>query len=136
MKKLLAVILIMGLILPAAALAEDVVGSWYMLYDKTIVPEMASSFNNCDLIVATYSFMPDGTIILTENDITAGESEQHCGPAGKWEANGTEYTYSIVGLGSGKAYVKDGMIYLELQNNVFLKLRHMDPYDPYGDYVY
>lgn len=136
MKKLLAVILILALLLPAAALADDIVGTWYMLYDKTVVPEMAASFDNCDLIVASYSFMPDGSIILTENDVKDGNSEPHYGPTGKWEANGSEYTYSIMGLGSGKAYVKDGMIYLELQNNVFLKLRHMDPYDPYGDYVY
>lgn len=136
MKKLIAVIMTLAMLLPAAALAEDVIGSWYMLYDKTVVPEMASSFNNCDLIVATYSFMPDGTIILTENDITSGESDPHCGPTGKWEANGTEYTYSIMGLGTGKAYVKDGMIYLELKNNIFLKLRQMEPFNPYADYEY
>ena len=103
MKKLLAFILILALLLPAAALAEDIVGTWYMLYDKTVVPEMAASFDNCDLIVASYSFMPDGSIILTENDVKDGNSEPHYGPTGKWEANGSEYTYSIMGLGSGRA---------------------------------
>ena len=136
MKKLITIILILALLLPAAALADDIVGTWYMLYDKTVVPEMAATFDNCDLIVASYSFMPDGSIILTENDVKDGNSDPHYGPAGKWEANGSEYTYSIIGLGSGRAVVKDGMIYLTLNEKICIKLHRMEPFNPYTDYDY
>lgn len=137
MKRLIAIIMIMALLVPAAALAgEPIVGTWYMLFDKSVTPEIADLFQGYDLIVAAYSFMENGTVILTENDILNGNSEPHTGGSGKWEKKQTNYSYSIIGLGSGEAYVKDDMIYLEAQNGVYLKLRRMIPFNPYQDYQY
>ena len=137
MKKLIAAILIMALLLPAAALAADpIVGSWYMLYDKTLVPELADSFQNYDLIVSVYSFMEDGTIIGTENDIKDGVSTPFCRGVGKWDKALFSYKYSIVGLGSGDAKISDGFLCLKTASGPYLKLRKMEPYNPYTDYEY
>ena len=45
MKKLIAVIMILALLAPAAVLADrdPIVGSWYFLYDKALYPEFAST---------------------------------------------------------------------------------------------
>ena len=136
MKKLVTVLLILALLLPAAALADEIVNSWYIVYSKEAVPEMASAFQDYDLIVAVYSFMPDGSVMQSENDIKGGTANPHCGPVGKWEANGSEYTYSILGLGSGRAFIKDGLLHLELQGGIKMVFRKMELFNPYTDYVY
>ena len=138
MKKFLCLILIAALLIPVAAFADDsIVGTWYMLYDKNKVPEMASNFQNCDLVIATYSFLPDGSVYLAEHDVTDNNSVPLSAVAGKWEAAAFDYSYSVIGLGSGKAIVDKDEIFLEINSasHLYLKLRRMLPYDPYSDYV-
>lgn len=138
MKKFLCLILIVALLIPVVAFADDpIVGTWYMLYDKNKVPEMASNFQNCDLIISTYSFLSDGSIYLAEHDVTDKNSVPMSAVAGKWEKQTFDYTYNVIGLGSGKAIVDKDEIYLEINStsHLYLKLRRMLPYDPYSDYV-
>ena len=138
MKKLIAVALVIVMFLSTASLAEQdpIVNSWYMLYSKALVPELADSFQNYDLIVAVYSFMEDGTIIGTENDIKDGISSPIGQGVGKWEKNLLGYQYSIIGLGSGEAKIKNDVLYLKTSAGPNLKLRKMEPYNPYTDYEY
>lgn len=142
MKKLITIILILAMLLPAAALAEDrdpIVGSWYMLYDKSLYPEMAANFSNTDLIIMIFSFQEDGTVIVTENDITNGVSKASGAVAGKWEKGDPLYKYSILGMGQGDAYVDEGCIYLNIgteDQRGYFRMRKMEPMNPYADYIF
>ena len=141
MKKLITIILILALLLPAAAPAEDqepIVGCWYVYYSKAVTPELATSYQNYDRVIAVYIFNADGTITCLEHDYKEGGTDLPMyNSAGKWGHEGNDYKYSIIGLGEGKAFVKDGFIYLGIQNNMFyLKLRWLYPFNPYQDYDY
>lgn len=140
MKKLIALILIMAVLVPAAALADNerdpIVGSYYILFDSVLHSEFKESFGNNDLIVCVYSFMDDGRIIITENDIAGSDCTPINGVTGKWEKSGFKYTFSIVGFGTGEAYLKDNDIYLQMPKGYYMKLHALIPFDPYGDYVY
>ena len=140
MKKLLAVILIMGLILPAAALAEDpdpIVGSWYLLYDKSLFPEMASTFNGSDIAISVYWFMENGTIMSTENSITGTSGAPSFITAGRWSKSVDSYNYGVIGLGEGTALVEDDKILLSLpgSDGYYMVMHRMIPFDPYHDYL-
>ena len=138
MKKIIAAALVIAMFLSTAALAEQdpIVNSWYMLYSKALVPEFADSFQGCDLIIAVYSFMEDGTIIGTENDIKDGVSTPLGRGVGKWEKDLFGYKYSIIGLGSGEAKIKNNALYLKTSAGPYLIFRKMEPYNPYTDYEY
>lgn len=139
MKKLLALILIVVLAVPASALAADqdpIVGSWYMYYEKSLSPEFADLFQNSDFVVCVYIFTEDGSIVCTESDITGKSGNPIISAAGKWSNENGEYSYSIVGLGTGKALIDEESILVQLQNsNLYMKFRKLIPFDFYADYV-
>lgn len=137
MKKLLCVLLIIALLVPVMAFADDpIVGVWYLLYDKSECPEMAPNFQNVDYAVCAYIFMEDGSIYLAEHDITNSISTPISSVSGKWEKSLFNYTYNIIGFGSGNAVIDKDDLLLQMQNStVYVKLHRMIPYDPYGDYV-
>ena len=140
MKKLLAMILILALLLPAAALSgnsDPIVGAWYMFYSKNETPEMAATFGACEIMTAVYDFWENGTITLSETDVLDGASTPAYMAAGKWEKDGDTYQYSILGVGSGKCLIEGDSLLLGLNDNVvYMKLHRMIPFDPYNDYDY
>ncbi len=144
MKKLIALILILAMLLPAASVAEDrdpIVRCWYMLYDAEITPEMAANFPGYDKMISIYDFLENGTITLYEFDIRDGQATPISAAAGKWSKTNGAYSYSIIGLGEGDAYVKDGDLFLGIPSaiasaNIHMRLRGLEYYDPYSDYVY
>ena len=134
MKKLFCLLFVLVL-LPIVAFADDdIVGSWYMCFDKNATPEFASAFQDCDVIISVYTFWADGTITLFENDITDKSGTPIYTPTGKWEKTSSGYTYSIISLGSGAAIVDNDYIYLEVSTPVYLRLHKLIPLDPYTDY--
>ena len=141
MKKLLAVVLILALLLPVAALADDtadpIIGHWYLLFDKNVSPELASNFQDNDYIFMIFSFLSDGTILQSEIDIKDKTGNPYSGSAGKWERSGYDYSYSIIALGSGKALLEGDSLLLQMQNStIYLKLHKLIPLDAYNDYVF
>ena len=138
MKKLLALVLILALLLPAAALAEDpIVGHWYMLFDKEAAPEFASTFGNSDFVIMVLSFLSDGTVFQSESDVIDKTGTATANPAGKWEKKGSKYEYSVLVLGSGAAMIEDGYLILQIQeSDIYLRLRKLEPTDFYKDYVF
>lgn len=138
MKKLIALFLILSLALPVTVLAENrepIIGAWYMFFDSDITPEIAANFQWRDKIITVYDFTEDGVIMCLEVDIKEGQGTPLFSVAGKWSKSGDKYDYSLIGLGQGQSYVKDGLLYLGITDgNVYLKLRHMDYFDPYSDY--
>ena len=139
MKKLITVILILALILPAAAIAENdpVVGNWYFLFDASDYPELASMFDNVDIAFSVYWFTESGTIMSTELSVTEGTGTTNFVSAGRWSKENTGYKYSIIGLGEGKGILEGDNLFLSIQNaeGVYMMMRRMVPFNPYNDYV-
>lgn len=138
MKKLFAVILVSVLLMTVsfAESADPIVESWYMFYNRNVTPEFADSFGAYERIISVYTFNADGTISCLEHDYdgTASSSPMYMG-VGKWEHDGINYKYSIIGMGEGTAIVKDGSLYLGLNNNaIYLRLNRLVTLNPYADY--
>lgn len=140
MKKLIAFIMILAMLMPAAAMAADpdpIVGSWYLLYDKSLFPEMASTFNGADIAISVYWFMENGTIMSTENSITGTSGVPKFITAGRWSKSADSYNYGVIGLGEGTALVEDDKILLSLpgSDGYYMVMHRMIPFDPYHDYL-
>ena len=138
MKKLITVILIMAMLLPAAAMAADpIIGNWYFLYDKSEYPEIASMFGNADVSFSVYRFMESGTIMSTELSVTGDTGTADYVAAGRWVKEDYGYKYSIIGIGEGKALVEGDNMFFATQGmeGVYMLLRRMVPFNPYSDYV-
>ena len=141
MKKLIALLLILIMILPAASLAEDrdpIVGCWYMYYEKESFPELAETYNNNDYIIMVLIFTGDGTILTNETDIKDKAGTPVTYSAGKWQKNGSSYKFSIIGIGQGLIEIENDCILLQPSEyqNIFMKFRKLVPFDPYSDYIF
>ena len=137
MKKLVAVILLLALIVPAAALADrdPIVGSYYSVFDYTLYPEMATSSGGFDIMLMILTFYEDGTIMSTENDIVGKTGTQHFGALGKWEKTDTGYNISLIGLGEGEIIIEENSILVPIQTMGHLRMYKMMILNPYKDYV-
>lgn len=138
MKKFMIALILLTLSL-SFALAEDpdsVVGTYYLFYDKSATPEMATSFGAYDRMIAVYSFLSDGSIVCLEHDVLDGSGTPFFGSAGKWEPNGQNYKYNIIGFGSGELKLYDDYVMIQInETTTYMKLRKLIPMDPYHDYA-
>ena len=137
MKKFLIFLLTLAM-LPVVALAEEkdpIIGSWYIYYDKTEIPEMENLFSEYNIIIDIYTFQADGRIMITESAIhSATDSDQHHNPIGKWSKTGDEYSYSMMGLGDNTCYFEDDELFITMKDGTGLRLHRLLPFDPYKDY--
>jgi len=140
MKKLITIILVLALLLPAAALADQdpIVGYWYLYLDGKAYPELMKNIGDYDSIVDLYYFAEDGTVMTLENVLKNGSATPTYTSQGKWEKSLFAYSFSIIGLGDGKISIKDDSLELTLPNNNGLKmrLRKIVQFNPYKDYFY
>lgn len=140
MRKLIAVILILSLLLPAAALASDpIVGCWYLYIDLIEHPEMKPTYGDYDRIVDIYIFDASGTISLIEGTVTNGMCTPTFTGQGKWEKSLFDYKVSIVGIGETTMTVNGDQALLVIPNaavKASMKMRRLVQFDMYSDYVY
>ena len=139
MKRLLTIILILVLILPATTIAEKdpVVGSWYLLFDKSEYPEMASTFGDADVAFSIYWFTENGTIMSTELSVIGDNGTANYVTAGRWVKEDSGYKYSIIGFGEDKAVVEGDNMFLSIPDTegLYMMMRRMVPFNPYKDYI-
>ena len=145
MKKLLAIILILALLLPAAAGAlvrDRIVGYWYIFIDGDHYPEFMANYGDYNYVLSAYFFSSDGFIMLLENDMKDNAATPTFITCGKWEKEkmGIDtYHYQIMGMGEGTIKIEDnGNMYMAIPNNptnLSLHLRMIFPFSPYSDYV-
>lgn len=139
MKKLISVILILALILPAFALAsgaDPIVGCWYIFIDLTMYPELVSTFGDYDQMLSLYYFDGSGLIYGLENDVKDGAATPIFSGAGKWEKTLFGYNVSIIGFGDVTITVDGDIAMLKANSNGAMKLRRLIPFNPYADYSF
>lgn len=140
MKRLLTIVLILAILLPAAALAEDpIVGVWYMHIDLNKYPEMKTTFGQYDSLTDLYFFNADGTITVIEGIITDGACTPVFSSAGKWEKSLFDYNVNIIGIGDTTMSISGNEAKLMVQNGnikIYMKFRRLIDFDPYNDYSF
>ena len=139
MKKLLSIILILALLLPAAAPADSpdpIIGCWYMYIDGEKYPEFLQNIGTYDSTMSIYYFRSDNTIALLENDIVYGAAQPTYASVGRWEKSGDGYRCSIIGLGECTVtlWAESAMVAPDQNQGVSMKIRKIVPFNPYKDY--
>ena len=138
MKKLLAIILILAILLPAAVLAETdpIVGYWYSFFDMKAYPELVASIGDYDHVIAMYYFDESGVICLLENDVKNSRSTPTYAAGGKWEKSAYGYNASIIGIGETTVTIRDENLLIKVPNSFLsIKLRKIVTFNPYADFV-
>jgi len=138
MKKLLAIILLIAVLLPAAALADPdpIVGSWYLCYDKLEAPEMAYTFEGYDKVIVIYNYTEEGYISVLEGDINGMSCSPVFYTAGKWEKTDTGYKCSIIGSGEINLILEGDYLFSQIPDSVgYMTMRRIIPLNPYKDVV-
>jgi hypothetical protein len=131
---LLIVIVISILTFTAFSETDNAVGVWYFYLDFKTYPEMKGSYGDYDSLICSYAFLENGTIY--EIDITTKDNvvDTNSGVAGKWEKDGTNYKYSIIGIGEGSFEIKnDGLWLTHPVSHLSMRLRRMMSMNPYAD---
>ena len=140
MKKLITILLILSLLLPAAALAAEpdpIVGCWYLYIDVEKYPEMRATFGENDIIADMYFFNSDGTISLLEAAIAGGKCTPTYAACGKWSAGSSGYNVSIMGIGETTMTVSGDDAFIKVANATSylnMKFRRLVIFNFYTDY--
>lgn len=130
MRKLITVILILSLFLPAAVLAEDpdpIVGAWYIMLDYKDAPYDDPSMAGKNYMIYVMFFEPSGTI-----SGFSGESVQNIGfygagsTIGTWVKSGDTYTTSIVGIGTSNPTIEDGRLIIFAAGKIHYSMRRLE----------
>ena len=138
MKRLITIILILALAVPAAALADDrdpIVRAWYMYYNKLDAPEMESAFKGIDQQSGIYFFYEDGIIYISSIAISKKDGTPGYLSCGKWEKVNGKYNVSIMGIGQGEALIEGDNLLVNIQDNYYFILHKLIPINPFTDYV-
>jgi len=137
MKRLITIILILVMVVPAAALADEqdpIVGTWYMYCDVPGSP-MESSYPDLDSSLILFTFDKSGNIFYIELDYkgtTVTPNDRII--AGKWKKNGSTYKVSIIAGGVSDAFIKNGMLHAAVFNSdLYMVLRKLEPFDFYTE---
>ena len=141
MKKLIAIILIIALAMPAIAATADIdpiVGSWYMYVDATIYPELSDIFMNQDYYFILFNFLEDGTILANEIVTKDKTGTPTSYAAGKWEKSGNKYKYSIIGLGQSEIIIENDNLLMRGNDEtaLYMRLFPLVKFNPYNDYIF
>lgn len=141
MRKLITMILILALALPALTLAEEpdpIVGCWYTFIDNSRYPELMKNYGDYDYVLSAYLFAEDGKIYLLENDVKDGAATPVFYCCGAWDKaqDIRKYNYKIMGIGEGTIRLEEGGDMYLIMGDLSLHFRMMFPFSPYRDMSY
>ena len=115
--------------------ADPIIGCWYI--DMELIDEITiSGYEDYIRFVQILSFEENGTITRFEIDYAKGKQDT-VGPAniGKWERiSDSQYSLSIVALGTEKAFIVDGDLYaIGAAKDMYYCYHKMINFDWYND---
>ena len=136
MKKLITIILVLALLLPAAALSEQdpIVGTWY-LYVSIPGSPMEGEITDYDSAVSLLVFSEEGKIYFLELDFAGSNlTDNGLKTIGKWEKKESGYELSIVSVGISDALIRDGNLYAAIfSTELYMMYRKMEPFNFYTE---
>ena len=138
MKKLITIIMILALILPAVAMASPMDNtSWYMYVDYSKYPEVQEQYGLHDHGISILTFLADHTVIRVEYRIKDSKISLVSITYGTWEhMSNLRYKYNIEGLGEGVVkYNRDLYVYLPGSSTDYAIYKKLVKFDFETDYV-
>ena len=138
MKRLIAIILVFVIVIPASVISEEqdqIVGMWYLYADMKKYPELSASYEDIDSELLIYYFLQSGTIMALMLNTKEGQGVPQYSVTGKWEKGNDSYSLSIIGGGTGKAYIKGNEMIAQILGGEgsYALLREMEEFNPYQD---
>ena len=137
MKKLLLILAVIVLVLPAAAMAADpdpIVGSWYVFFDRDLGMENAQYFENKDQYLQVYTFHQKARITRLDHSVLVGIGKQGYTTVGRWIKDDDGYLLQLVNEEDKKAFIDHGDLFVEDSDGLFFRMRRLAQFDPYEDY--
>lgn len=139
MKKLITIILILALALPALALAEEpdpIVGVWYVMFDYATYPGSADQTGGRSYMIYIMKFDTDGSISAVSTEaMQTGTFQSQGSKVGTWEKGENGYTLNVMGMGRNKAELSDGTLLVQVMENAWYVMRPMVIADWYTDLI-
>lgn len=137
MKRLIVVILILMLTLPAVVSADEqdpIIGCWYICIDANDAPQnlIDEGYIYSSMI---FVFTPGGQILYQNIDFkeSSGTSSDVT-YIGKWNKKDNDYIVSIISVGENKALLSDNILAACIFNSKqYIVLRKMTSLNMYND---
>ena len=140
MKKLITLLLILALALPALALAEEpdpIVGAWYVMLDYTEYPGSTKEIEGRSYKIHIIKFEVDGSFSLINTiAMQTGEIESMGSKMGKWEKAENGYVLSMYGGGTNKAEFSEGNLLVQVMKEAWYVMHPMIIGDWYTDFIF
>lgn len=138
MKKLIAIVLIIALAVPALAMAETdpIVGAWYIMFDYSEYP-YTNEVAGKNYMVYIMFFEESGTI-----SGISGESDQSTGltangsAIGTWKNSGSFYNVNLIGIGENKAEFSGDRLLVQMLPNIWYSMQRLNCGSWYTDLIY
>ena len=129
MKRLITIILIIALAVPAAAISENdpIVGGWYIMFDYNDMPYTDPSVAGKNYMIYTLFFEESGSISGFSGESVQGVGFYGSGSTlGTWLKNGDKYTVNIVGIGIGDATIENDRLIVKMTANIYYSMRRLE----------
>lgn len=135
MKKLLCVLLIIALLVPVMAFADDpIVGAWYVMFDYKDYPQSAETAGkNCMLYM----------LFFDQSGVISGLSAEYADTGwtasasvvGTWSNSDGTYTVNLIGIGSFPAEFSNDRLLVKIAENAWYSMRSMEWSNWYTDII-
>ena len=138
MKKLITLLLILALLMPATVLADPdpIIGAWYIMLDYREYPETEQTAGK-NYMMYIMIFEESGTIsgVSAESAQDTGIAAA-CSAIGTWTNSDGKYTVNLIGIGSNSAEFIEDRLLVQMTQNVWYSMQRMNLGSWYSDLVY
>lgn len=129
MRKLVTIMLILALAVPAAVAAENdpIVGGWYIMLDYNDMPYDDTLADGKNYMIYMLFFEESGTISGFSGESIQGAGFYGYGSTlGTWLKNGDGYTVNIIGIGISNSTIENDRLILFASDNIYYSMRRLD----------
>ena len=126
MKKLITVLLILSMIMPAAALADSdpIVGAWYIMLDYRESP--VPDYTGKSYMLYIMIFEEDGAISGISGEHLATGLYASGSTIGSWKKENGKYSVNVVGVAPGYAEFSENRLLVQMTTNVWYSMQRMN----------
>ena len=126
MKRLITIILILAMLLPAAALADPdpIVGAWYVMLDYRQSP--TPDYTGKTYMLYIMIFEEDGAISCISGEHLATGLYASGSTIGSWKNESGKYSVRVIGIEPGYAEFSEDRLLVQMTTNVWYSMQRMN----------
>lgn len=138
MKIIISVLLIVCMLVPAVAFADDqdpITGAWYIMLDYREGPQTSQTIGKTYMIYVLF-FEESGSISAVSGEIMEATGLTASGTrVGTWVNSNGKYTVSIVGIGTYPAEFSGDRLLVQVTSSAWYSMQRMNVGNWYTDIV-